>query len=175
MKVKLETIANLTIVITGVAMTALLVSRFVAERQQPPPPISRQYQVGEKMAAGFPVDFSSSAQTLLLVLSSRCHYCSESVPFYRDVLDAHRADARFTRLVAIGLEDKTTLQEYLTQQGLAFDDVVTVTQDNFKVVGTPTLLLVDRLGTVKGVWPGLLNDDRRKQQVLKSLVAPGPV
>ncbi len=173
MKARLETIANLTIIVTGITMMVLVISRVVGDQERTPLPL-RQYQVGEKLAAGFPVDFSQSPQTLLLMLSSKCQYCSESLPFYHDVLSAQQANPRVTRLVALGTEDKASLAQYLTQHGLTFDDVVSVSLDKIKLRGTPTLVLVDRLGTVKAVWPGFITDDQRKQEVLKAMAVPGP-
>lgn len=172
MKVKLETVANWIIVITGVTVTALFASRLIAEHQQPTRP-PQGYQIGEKViAAESPVDFSKAPQTLVLFLSSQCHFCTESVPFYHDLLKAREAaGSQQTRMVAISVEDSPTLQGYLKQHELAFDEVVSVPREKIKMRGTPTLVLLDQSGTVKGVWNGYLTSVQRRSEVIKLVTA----
>lgn len=171
MRLKLETVSNWMIVITGAAVTLFTVSRYVNEQRQPAlmRPAPQEYQVGEKLAAGFPVDFSQAPQTLLMVLSSKCHFCSESTPFYREMLSARPINGPATRVVAIGLEQAATLEEYVKQEQLAVDAVASIPREKLKFRGTPTLLLVDRSGTVTAIWGGFLSTNERKQQVLRVL------
>jgi hypothetical protein len=144
------------------------VSRFVLERRQDNLRAPQQYRVGEQLsAAEFPVDFSKSPQTLLLVLNSECHFCSESAPFYRDLLAAREPGTPVTRVVAIGVETAETLQTYLARQQIAVDEVRTISPAQVKFRGTPTLLLLDRSGGVKGVWAGFLTDEKRKTEIIK--------
>ncbi len=172
MKVKLETLANLMIVITGAAVTTLFVSRVIAENRQAPSPAPVTYRVGEKLAAaGAPVDFSKAPQTLVVVLSSQCHFCTESVPLYHDLLKAREHANPRTRMVAIGLEDSSTLQRYLKEHDLTFDEVSSVPRSRIKFRGTPTMVLLDQSGTVKGVWAGFLTSEQRKGEVIQMMSA----
>jgi hypothetical protein len=67
---------------TLVACSAVLVAVYrmpkAPTRAQPQP-----YQRGDTIAALDQAPLSSAAQTVLLVLRDGCHYCKESVPFYR--------------------------------------------------------------------------------------------
>jgi thioredoxin-related protein len=168
---KVETVANWMVIVTSVAVTTLVGSKVIADYRRPLPTLPQTYQVGEKLAvADAPVDFSKAPQTLVLVLSSQCHFCTESMPFYRDLLKA-RAGQPQTRMVAVGLEDAATLREYVKQHDLQFDDVATVPRDKIKFRGTPTLVLFDRSGTVKGVWGGFLTNEKRRDELLKLVTA----
>jgi hypothetical protein len=170
---KLETVANWMIVVTSVTVTTLVASRVIADYRRPAPTVPQTYQVGDKLTpTEAPVDFSKAPQTLLLVLSSQCHYCTESVPFYHTLLEARARDPR-TRIVAVGLEDAASLQTYLKEHDLHVDEVASVSRDKIKFRGTPTMVLLDRAGVVKGVWTGFLSNDKRKDEVVK-LVTAGP-
>jgi hypothetical protein len=171
MKIRLETIANLTIIVTGLTVTTLLLSRVIADYRQPPRPAVPDYQVGETLPAAFPVDFRKTPQTLLLVLSSQCHYCTDSVPFYRDLLSARANGGSDTRFVAVGLETRATLEDYLKQHQLVFDEVVSLPREAIKFRGTPTLLLVDNSSVVKGVWSGFLSSEQRRDQVVQLVMS----
>jgi hypothetical protein len=168
MKIRLETLANVTILVTGVVVTTLVVSRLVAERQAADRPTVQQYKVGDRVTASeFPVDLSRSPQTLLLVLNSNCHFCTESTPFYRDLVAARGPGTQVTRVVVVGVENVETLQGYLARQQIAVDEVRSIRLTQVKIRGTPTLLLLDRSGSVKGVWPGYLTDEQRKTEIIK--------
>ncbi len=168
---KLETIANWIVIVTGLTVTTVVTSRVVADYRRPAQTLPQTYQVGEKLVSTeAPVDFSKAPQTLVLVLSSQCHFCTESVPFYHDLLKA-RAHSPLTRMIAIGVEEDKTLQGYLKEHDLQFDEVVSVPRDKIKFRGTPTLVLLDRSGTVKGVWPGYLTTDKKRDEVVKLVTA----
>ena len=102
------------------------------------------------------VDFSKSDRTLVVVASSQCRYCANSIGFYQRIsaLDARRT--RRLRLIVVGREDRNILASYLEQQELEVDDVVRVTPDTTPSAVTPTLILVGREGTVKDIWRGQL-------------------
>lgn len=174
-KLKLETLANILIVVASLVCIAAIGSRLLVSRPVSKKPING-YQLGDRLsAAEVPVDFSKSPQTLLLVMSSHCQYCIASIPFYRDLVAAESTSRPETRIVAIGLLEKAdSLGGFLRRNGVTVDEVITINPKNAKFSVTPTMVLIDQTGLVKGVWTGLLSTEADQKNVLK-LVATGHV
>jgi hypothetical protein len=126
------------------------------------------YQPGETIAVPG-VDFAKADRTLLLVIRSTCKYCTESMPFYKD-LAGDRRPAGNVRIVALSPDEIPISHAYLGTYSVKLDEVVKVPLTALKVRGTPTAILVDKVGTVLNLWPGML-DAARQQEVLVALNA----
>jgi len=108
------------------------------------------YEPGETVAAITGVSYAAAKRTAVLFIRSTCHYCTESVPFYQDLM---RGGAR---LVAISGEPQESLNAYLDEHGLAIESATVERASWPKLTGTPTLLIVDDSGRVVKSWVGLL-------------------
>jgi hypothetical protein len=168
MRPKLETIANGVIIITGFVAIWLFAKVLWPRTATDMATSPDAYVINETLPKPFPVDLSKADRTLLLILDSQCTYCTDSVPFYRELADRRVTRPNQARLVAVGFETAATLSSYLSKHGVHVDEVVHVTPDTFRVTGTPSLLLVDRRGRVKGFWKGVVPSNKRAE-VLKSL------
>jgi len=96
--------------------------------------------------------FATSGQTLILAISSTCHFCSESAPFYKK-LAQKRGNIR---LVAVLPQPVADGQKYLSKLGVSVDEVRQLPLDKIGVQGTPTLILLDASGIVRNSWVGFL-------------------
>jgi len=110
------------------------------------------------------VDWAKNHRTLVLVLSTTCHYCKDSVPFYRK-LGTTGTDVK---MVAVLPQPVTEAQQYLSGEGVHVDEVKQIPLNNLGVRGTPTLMLVNDVGVVTDVWVGKLPPDQ-EAQVLTTL------
>ncbi len=111
----------------------------------------------------FPVSFSSANPKgfLVLALQMGCHFCEESMPFYRRLSDeVVRTGIGIIYVLPGALEES---RGYLRTRGLLGGQVLQRQLRDVRVYGTPTLVLVDGGGTVKGVWVGKLNPMRERQ------------
>jgi len=72
-------------------------------------------------------------------------------------------------MVAVIPGEKSETVRYLTDHGVLADDVINTSLDDLKVASTPTLLLVDQSGIVKGAWVGKLDEKREKEVVQRAL------
>ena len=151
---KLETVANCALI--GLC---LLIGYQFAHRPTPPTPPDGVYKIGDAISVPG-VDFAKSTQTLLLVVRKDCHFCEASMPFYK-TLSAKRPAEPLTRLVALTSDDVEVSQRNFKEHDVVVDGIIKVQLAGLKVTGTPTAILVDRAGTVQGVWVGLLNTDRQ--------------
>jgi thiol-disulfide isomerase/thioredoxin len=108
------------------------------------------------------ITWGDSKETVVLALSNKCHFCSESAPFYQRLASdlAHRKDVR---LVAVFPQNVDEAKKYLGQLGVPIEQVVQASLDSLRVRGTPTLVIVDRTGTVKQSWVGKLTLERETE------------
>jgi hypothetical protein len=97
------------------------------------------------------VDFRKNQRTLVLALQTTCRFCTESGSFYQRLV-RERVQFGGTRLVAVLPQTVEDSQAYLSNLGVAVDDVIQGSLLNIGVSGTPTLLLVNGSGVVTEAW-----------------------
>ena len=97
--------------------------------------------------------------TLVFSLSTSCHFCTASAPFYRKLAGKTATKTLGgVRIVAVLPENAVDAESYIRNTlGVSFDSVVRGSLSN--VVATPTLLLLDSNGIVMAAWVGLLTAD----------------
>lgn len=164
MAMRLETITNVGLLIASIVVTGAVVHRFVAG----PQPVAELYENGEAITPPPSVAVASTDSTAFLFLSSKCQYCTESMPFYSQLSDGRRV-GRY-QLVVLGHEPSTDLRKYLDEYGVAVDHIESVKPGQYRFRGTPSLLVVDRKGKVRGHWNGALRG--RESEVIELLHPP---
>ena len=110
------------------------------------------------------IDWAKNGRTLLMAVSDKCHFCSESASFYQRLAKERGK----TQLVAVLPETEEEGKNYFAKLNVAVDDIKQVTLNSLGVRGTPTLILVDSNGTAVKSWAGKLPSDR-EAEVLASL------
>jgi hypothetical protein len=105
------------------------------------------------------VDWQKNGQTLVLALSTSCHFCTESAPFYRQL----KREGNDARLLAVFPQAASEGEAYLKKLAVPVDEVRQVPFDLLNVRGTPTLVLVDSGGEVKDTWVGKLPPNQEGQ------------
>jgi thiol-disulfide isomerase/thioredoxin len=108
------------------------------------------------------VSWGDSDETVLLALSDRCHFCSESAPFYQQ-LAREVSQQKNVHLIAVFPQDASDGKKYLDNLGVPIDDVRQATLDSLGVRGTPTLIILDKSGAVKQSWVGRLTAERESE------------
>jgi thiol-disulfide isomerase/thioredoxin len=108
------------------------------------------------------VTWSDSDETVVLALSNKCHFCTESAPFYQK-LTSELANNKNVRLVAVFPQEINEGKKYLDGLNVPITQVAQATLDSLGVRGTPTLVIVDKSGTVKQSWVGRLTADRETE------------
>jgi len=108
------------------------------------------------------VDWSGSKQTILLALSNKCHFCTESAPFYQR-LSSELAQRQDVKLLAVFPQDNNEAKQYLSGLGIQIANVKQATLDSIGVRGTPTLMIVDASGKVKQAWVGKLTPEKESE------------
>lgn len=131
----------------------------------------RQWGVSQERAQAAKLELPESDLTLLMFLRSTCRYCTESMPFYSRLKEARDRGAGSFRLAALSAEPREILDRYLSAYEVAVDSTIALSPSEFsefRVRGTPTLILVDRKNVVRGVWIGLL-DPTQEAEVMTAV------
>jgi hypothetical protein len=162
---KLQAISNIATIVVSLLLSVVLVKQFLLP---PPQGLGKGTSLKSSLAG---VDWTKNRRTLVLAISTGCHFCSESGPFFQKI--ANQRDAG-VKLLAVLPQPVAQGRAYLDGLGVHVDDVLQAPLNSIGVTGTPTILLVDRTGKVLDVWVGELPPER-EQQVLGAVKKNAPV
>jgi hypothetical protein len=100
------------------------------------------------------MDWGRSDRTLMLALSTQCHFCDDSSGFYRRL--SREAAAAGVPIVAVFPQSADEARTYWMNHSLplAVVEFVQVPEDRLPISGTPTVVLLDRKGVVLRAWTG---------------------
>ena len=162
---------SLTVLLIGVVVYGIFASR----REKTPPP-RPQYGLGDTAPKIPGIDYASSSLTLVVFLRTTCIYCTESLPFYAQVVKDRDREGVPIRIVGITKEAEEDLRTYLNKHSVKFDAIASITANPWaKLASTPTLILVDRLGEVRRMWVGKLAEDGQATLRRELGLGPAPV
>jgi hypothetical protein len=111
------------------------------------------------------VDWSRNGRTLVLAVSTQCHFCKESTPFYRKLQEQV---GKSLKTVAILPQSVAAAEQYLNGESVHVDQVRQVTLGDIGIRATPTMLLVNGAGVVTKIWVGRIKPEQ-EQDVLTAL------
>ncbi|HEX8091375.1 MAG TPA: hypothetical protein VF762_21150 [Blastocatellia bacterium] len=160
---KVELLSNIAIIVVALLLGVVLVKQYVLA----PPGRAEVKTVPAGTKISLPdVSWDGSRQTLLIVLSRGCHFCSESVPFYQRLAEEVKSHGD-VRLLAVLPQPPAEGQKYLDDLGVPLKDVKQAELSSIPVAGTPTLILVDSKGVVTDAWVGKLPSDKEAEVISK--------
>ena len=155
-----EALVNVSIVVVAILLGIVVVKNYLLPDKNPD--LTDTLRISRGTGLSIPnVDWSKANQTVLLVLSESCHYCTDSAPFYRRLVE--RAGERSSRVIAALPEDLNTSKAYLNRLGVLVHDIVQVNPPSLGTRATPTVLLLDNSGIVKDVWVGQLSPEKERE------------
>ena len=155
----LETCTNVAIVVACAAVTSTVIARWqIAPGAEPQP-----FRPGSTAESLSGVDYRRAGTSLVLYVKSTCRFCTESMPFYKQLRS--RAIEKGVPLIVVSPEATEITADYLAGHGVAASQIVSHLNE---VVGTPTLVLVDQKGLVRASWLGL-QDLEGQSQILKAI------
>ncbi len=161
---KIEAAANIAVIVFALTFTAILSRQYLftaSSRGAHESPTNRiAPKIGDLLALDN-VDWEKNVKTLLLALSTRCNFCTQSGPFYQRLVKDH-GDAHLIVLVPQTVEAG---RAYVKKLGVDIDDVRQVSFGGLGVSHTPTLILVDRSGRVVHAWIGALPSGKEDEVV----------
>jgi thioredoxin-related protein len=164
MKAKIEWWGNVAVI----GLAAVIGVIFLRDRLSSPGPAINEVKVGDRLTHLDGWDWSAHDRTLLLVLRKGCHFCEDSAPFYQRLATKQQQEGSDTALVAVFPDTEDAVKELMKSEGLDVRGLAGVSLEGLKVSGTPTLLLVDKSGTVLSAWIGVLSP-RQELEVMKAM------
>jgi thioredoxin-related protein len=164
-KTTLDTIANIAIILVcAIAAFVLIRNQFFPAAPQRPPGSPPQVEKGERFDQLKGVVPAGTNRALVVALAPGCHYCNESMPFYKQLIDERNKKSSPVKVIAAVRSEQEKAEEAQKFAGVGTqpDSMVQIDFSKIKVPGTPTLLLVDNNGKVLDVWVGMLDESKQK-------------
>lgn len=124
--------------------------------------------VGFTLPAFTGYTWQSHPETLVLVLRVGCHYCQDSMPFYRKLNDLEKSNHLRAHLLVVMPDSKQGEDKDLESNGLSIDGVFNQSLGPMRVTGTPTLLLADPRGRIEQAWVGELSAQSELEVIAKA-------
>jgi peroxiredoxin len=156
---KIETVANVAIIIAALVLIVAFVRNFTANSDS-----RHRISVGKRFSLEG-VNWKSNNMNIVLVVSTNCHFCSESAGFYRQLVE--QSKQQHARIIAVLPQPASEATSYLKNEGVEPDEIWQATLSDLEISGTPTVLLVDNTGVVRSVWFGKLPDKKEKEVIAK--------
>jgi peroxiredoxin len=156
---RLEVAVNVAILCAFLMVAALAAQRFWSARTNAK---TTSPEIGTKVSLAS-VDWSKSDRNLVLVLSTTCGFCSQSAPFYKELVPD--AEQRGIQVIAVLPQALSESRSYLDGLGVDVQNILQSPLDSVKAKATPTLLIVDKTGTINKAWVGKLESQREKQVI----------
>lgn len=165
---KLETASNVAVLVAAVLVVAFFANLFFTRYWSP----EKAYSVtpGTRLSLPQAHDFTIHDRTLILAVQEDCSYCEASMPFYRQIAARVSADCTELGVVAVLPNTRATAFALLDRHGLDFPTLAETSLISLGITGTPTLVLVDKAGTVLDMWVGQLT--REAEQEVLAAIAP---
>jgi thiol-disulfide isomerase/thioredoxin len=155
----LEITSNIAILLVAIAIGIVLVK----DHRLGSPQVPSELKQGDKVAGFAEVRYP---KTLVLALSTDCHFCNQSAPFYQAL--SHIVDPKRVHLIAVFPQSVETARAYLQEKDIAILDVQHRELRSISVGGTPTLILLDNSGRILKSWFGAL-DKPSEELVIQQL------
>lgn len=166
-KSSLDTVANIAIILVcAIAAFVLIRNQFFPPRPPGPP----QVEKGEQFAQLKAVVPAGSQKALVVAVSPTCHFCNDSMPFYKRLIDERNQKGSPVKFLAAVPSEQAKDEESkkFASAGAQPDGMVHLDFSSIKVPGTPTMLLVDNNGKVLDVWVGK-QDEKGEKDILEAL------
>jgi hypothetical protein len=160
---KLDVTANIAIILVCIIASVILIRR---EFFPPPSPMeAAAAKPGERLDALKAMVPAGADRALVIAVSPLCHFCNESLPFYKQLVDRRNQSHSGVKVIAAVPNANARAEELkkFEDGGVEPDGVVEANFSSIKVPGTPTLMLVDHDGRVLGVWVGKLEESRQRE------------
>lgn len=159
---RLETAANAATIVVAGLLSAVLVKVYLQPKREIPRPTPvPEITVGGNLKNKIDgVNWVKNRRTLVLAISTQCHFCSDSAPFFRQLV---ALAGNNVKILAVLPQPVPEGQQYLRREGVRVDQVKQLVLSRIGVQGTPTMLLVDGTGAVTNVWVGELQAGQQEQ------------
>ena len=160
---RLEVTTNIATLLMCLVIGGLIGRNYLLPKR--PLPTQNRIPIGSTLSVPG-VQWQRTGKTIVLAISTQCHFCADSMPFYQKLVQA--ASIKNARIIGLFPQTTDESKNYLTNHQVAVAEVHQVSLARIGVQGTPTLMIVDASGKVTAEWVGKL-DPAREAEVLAAL------
>jgi hypothetical protein len=173
MNVTTEKVANIAVTTMCLAVIYAVTDRVVLPKFSAPSSTVSVFKTGDSFAAGSEWNTSRAKLTVVLVVSNKCSFCSDSVPFYRRLIALRQqTQVGALQITFIGARTAADATGFLAQHGFGNEDARAMPAElSNRIHGTPTLILVTSDNLVAGNWEGKLSESQETVVYTKVLNA----
>lgn len=160
---KIETLANISIIIAALLFCATLVHEkwlYKPGGLAPAAQTDNRLQGTNLHING--VNWENASKTLVIALSTQCHFCQESVPFYKELTASPAVKSKRVHVVTIFPQQQGEAESFIKASEIRTDSVLSMPLQTLGTSATPTLLLVNHAGKVEKLWIGVLSPAQQK-------------
>src|SRR6266568_7197690 len=160
---KAELAANILIVVVAALLIGVIVQKYFFSKSAT---INQQARVQPAIGSHVKLLDESRAnqsKTLILALQTGCHFCNESAPFYKRLIETIKD--KNIKLVAVFPTSVEESKAHLNELGLTNLEVKSSPLENIQVSGTPTLILTNEKGEIMNFWLGKLTPDKEAEVI----------
>lgn len=160
---KVELTANIFIIVIALLIGGVIVKKYFFDKPDVfNEPARLQPTIGAKMNVP-DVNWSRQPKTLILALQKGCHFCNDSAPFYKRVIETVRN--KNVKLIAVFPTKVDEGIAHLKELGLNGMEVKQSSLGSLQVSGTPTLILTNEKGEITNYWVGKLPPDKETEVI----------
>jgi hypothetical protein len=156
-KQALEVTTNVSIVVVCMLFGfSYLTHRSLAFNVSQPRAAAAASLKGASVAAIPGYKWNEHAKTLVLGIRTGCHFCSNSLPFYKRLSDLEKANSLGAHLLAVMPDDRNASDNFFRAKAVQVERIAGQPLNEIHVTSTPTILLVDSAGKIANAWVGEL-------------------
>lgn len=167
-KSHLEVATNAAVLLLCLALLSALSWGYFSKGRAPT--VRGGLQKGVSLTGLRGLDYGISTQTLLVAMSTKCQYCTDSVPFYNRLVEAGRQNPTPTRILAVFPDAADEVERYVKRNDLRVEALAAADFKAMNIAGTPTVILVDDSGRVLNFWVGKVPEEV-EPQIAKAIAA----
>ena len=156
-----------------IALAAVIGSVFLRDRFASGPG-PNEVKAGDQLPGLHAYNWKAHDRTLVLALRNGCHFCEDSMPFYRRLAKLERSNGIGAHLIAVFPDDPAVVRQVVETQQLTIEVLPGVELGQVRVQATPTLMLVDQQGRVSKVWMGQLPASEEAEVIATISVSKPP-
>lgn len=158
----LETVSNILVIVGFIVVGVIFYRAYASDPR---------LRIGDHLPQLTEYAWSSHQHSLLIVVRDGCHYCQESMPFYRKLVRLRDDGHTPVDIVAISPDSRDVATKDLAKNEVDIPVIAPLDLSSLKVSGTPALILVDHSGAVEKCWIGKL-DEIGENDVIASVQQP---
>lgn len=161
---KIETWANISVIVAALIFCATIVKdRWI---DKPALPLTGYANTESRLlntrleVPG--VQWNEADKTLVMALSTQCHFCQESTPFYKALSTSKAVTSKRVAMMMVFPQPQSEAESFVRSKGIQTSGIFSLPLQRMGVSSTPTIFLVDRSGKVEKLWVGVLSEAQQK-------------